>query len=979
MNFLTSWLIGIALMCCQSTVYGQASCRIQDSVVLVDLYNATGGGNWTIRTNWLSANPINTWYGIQTDTNGCVTCIDLDGTVNCSGWGQWTTGNNLVGSIPNNLVNLSQLQFLSLARNQLTGTIPTNIGNLAELRHLSLAENQLTGTIPSSLGNLSHLSVFNVGSNRLTGSIPTELGNCTNMLILYMNTNLLTGSLPSSLGQMSQLIVMHIASNQLTGEIPSNWNNFPQMTEFWLQNNQLSGSIPNNVGSWRRLNFLIIYNNQLTGVIPDTLGALRNLAYLGLGSNRLEGIIPSSLGNCINIIQMGLDRNQLTGNVPVSLGNLRRMEELNLGINLLSGTIPDTLCSLPSMYKLSLQNNAFTGNVPLFRLPILRTLLLNDNQLQGCIPASIRINCTGIRATGGNISNNARLSTQNWADYWNNRAGVCSNSDYVLDSTLVTCQGGCTPIRLTQSVENLNGYTIRLQFDSTKVMPAIETNHRLGRIIPAHDSVSLFQYVQNGVLVLNLSLQGWQNISGNVGDTLICLSWKPVLTAATPSLVALTGNVEASNAAGGQTIHPIQANIRTEINSATQFWVLYQGAGAMTQSTPTHPTVVKSGTQGNMTIRGNVSAAGLYFMRPMTGNAVQFQRQSLLSLGMPEIGGHDAFQQNLVIVEHPNAGRNVSKLIAMDVNGDGLINSGDVSQVLRRAVTFQRGFRQANSTDTMSWRHFPKSYLVSRPEYRISTTFPNDDGIGISRLRVVKIDTLFRLDSAYYRLCDTSAMDVVAILLGDADGNYATVGTNAKGKLSGTVTFDARNALKIGQDTFKIPIYASETIFGLDVKIENHSDNLKIISINSDVATLETNIDPTTQSAYMSVYATRATGIGLNTPIAYMTVQSKCPKTLDFGQVTSYLNGEKAGSEVISKYCSDKSEGIKLFPNPAQHLLTIWYGDNTPTTLRVFNAIGSLLQVIEPATEQTSLNISGFATGIYFIQADDKMYKIVKK
>jgi hypothetical protein len=314
----------------------------------------------------------------------------------------------------------------------------------------------------------------------------------------------------------------------------------------------------------------------------------------------------------------------------------------------------------------------------------------------------------------------------------------------------------------------------------------------------------------------------------------------------------------------------------------------------------------------------------------------------------------------------------------MDVNGDGLINSGDVSQVLRRAVNFQRGFRQSNSTDTMSWRHFPKSYLVSRPEYHLSTTFPNDNGIGISRLRVVKVDTLFRLDSAYYRPCDTSAMDVVAILVGDADGNYATVGTNAKGKLSRTVTLDARNALKMGQDTFKIPIYASETIFGLDVKIENHSDNLKIISLKSDVATLETNIDATTQSAYMSVYATRATGIGMNVPIAYMTVQSKCPKMPDFGKVTSYLNGETAGTEVTSRFCSTES-GLKLFPNPVHQVLTIWYGDAQPTMITVFDAIGRKIKVVEPEAEQTILDMSGLVTGVYFVKVDDKTFKIVKQ
>jgi hypothetical protein len=293
-------------------------------------------------------------------------------------------------------------------------------------------------------------------------------------------------------------------------------------------------------------------------------------------------------------------------------------------------------------------------------------------------------------------------------------------------------------------------------------------------------------------------------------------------------------------------------------------------------------------------------------------------------------------------------------------------------------VNFQRGFRQAYSTDTLSWRHFPKSYLVSRPEYRISTTFPNDNGTGISRLRVVKIDTLFRLDTAYYRLCDTSTMDVVAILLGDADGNYATVGTNAKGKLSGTVTLDAQNAVRIGRDTFQIPIYASETIFGLDVKIENHSEKLKILGIHSDVATLETNLDPHTKSAYMTVYATRTEGIGANVPIAYVTVQSDCPKSTDLGKVTSYLNGETAGTEATSRFCSTES-GLKLFPNPVQQVLTIWYGDATPTTITVFDAIGRTVQVVEPHAEQTLLDLRDFVRGFYFVKVDDKTFKIMKQ
>ena len=56
--------------------------------VLVALYNATGGANWTDHTNWLSEMPVGEWYGVTTDATGRVTelvlrekPIDRDDTV----------------------------------------------------------------------------------------------------------------------------------------------------------------------------------------------------------------------------------------------------------------------------------------------------------------------------------------------------------------------------------------------------------------------------------------------------------------------------------------------------------------------------------------------------------------------------------------------------------------------------------------------------------------------------------------------------------------------------------------------------------------------------------------------------------------------------------------------------------------------------------------------------------------------------------
>ncbi|XP_042415391.1 probable inactive leucine-rich repeat receptor kinase XIAO [Zingiber officinale] len=81
--------------------------------------------------------------------------------------------NNLSGEIPNELMMLRDLHFLSLSNNHLTGIIPENIAVLTELFSLDLSMNNLTGTIPSNLSALNFLSHLNLSFNNLSGRIPT--------------------------------------------------------------------------------------------------------------------------------------------------------------------------------------------------------------------------------------------------------------------------------------------------------------------------------------------------------------------------------------------------------------------------------------------------------------------------------------------------------------------------------------------------------------------------------------------------------------------------------------------------------------------------------------------------------------------------------------------------------------------------------------------------------------------------------------
>ena len=118
----------------------------QDSLALVALYNSTDGANWTNNTNWLTGN-LDTWFGV-TVTTGRVTQLQL-------------YGNNLIGTIPVEIGNLTNLTGLSLVNNQLSGSIPHEIGNLTNLSDFRLEGNNFD-SLPdlSALINLGYAYIY---------------------------------------------------------------------------------------------------------------------------------------------------------------------------------------------------------------------------------------------------------------------------------------------------------------------------------------------------------------------------------------------------------------------------------------------------------------------------------------------------------------------------------------------------------------------------------------------------------------------------------------------------------------------------------------------------------------------------------------------------------------------------------------------------------------------------------------------------
>ena len=310
---------------------GAYNCSVQSQIpevecwALAALYNATNGPGWDGSTGWLASTTPCSWRSV-TCTDGVVTELNLD-------------MNRLMGTIPAELGNLSNLRELQLANNQLTGSIPVELGNLSKLEALTLSYNQLAGPIPPVLGKLSSLQKLGLYNNQLTGPIPPVLRNLSNLQKLGLHNNQLTGPIPTELGNLSNLEVLTLDNNQLTGPIPPEFGNLSKLEALTLSSNQLTGPIPPELGNLSKLWWLYLGGNQLAGPIPPELENL-SLLSLNLESNQLTGPIPPELGNLSGLSNLSLGANQLTGAIPPELGNLSRLWVLDLSGNQLSNLVP---------------------------------------------------------------------------------------------------------------------------------------------------------------------------------------------------------------------------------------------------------------------------------------------------------------------------------------------------------------------------------------------------------------------------------------------------------------------------------------------------------------------------------------------------------------------------------------------------------------------------------------------------------------
>lgn len=115
--------------------------------ILREFYYATGGQNWAQQTDWLNISVSKCfWFGLRCGWNNgpAIFMIQL-------------ASNNLQGTLPESLVNLTILTQVYLSSNGLSGTLPHFVARMPNLSFLDLNSNQFTGTLPDEYGSMAQM------------------------------------------------------------------------------------------------------------------------------------------------------------------------------------------------------------------------------------------------------------------------------------------------------------------------------------------------------------------------------------------------------------------------------------------------------------------------------------------------------------------------------------------------------------------------------------------------------------------------------------------------------------------------------------------------------------------------------------------------------------------------------------------------------------------------------------------------------
>jgi hypothetical protein len=564
----------------------------------------------------------------------------------------------------------------------------------------------------------------------------------------------------------------------------------------------------------------------------------------------------------------------------------------------------------------------------------------------------------------------------------------------------------CIPlsVAVTAPVDNVKGYDVVLDYDATKLTPTGNITLSSDLINAAFLEEAHSIDAANGKMTISVYFKGSAPSTAEFNGTgdIFCVEFAKTGSFASTDEALITTDflqesyitgVEAKTSSTGKAITYRDENY----TGLMKFWldnspIKYNAALpnafliSKVRGADTVTNVVNNSTFVSPDVNGNfthvlTNGLGLNFERNVSNTATV---QLIINAADAVLG------KTLLLNDAVTFTPSIYQILALDVNLDGVVSAGDISQIKQRATLNIGEYQQAwnysaagvsNGEPSKDWV-FIDTVRLQTPAYQISATFPANDLVGYSKYKVPVVPFVLPARVTGYANCPVSdTITYKGIMLGDVDGNYAAY--TADGVLKSAtskVILDLDNAVVNGS-TVEVPvsIVSNEPVNALDIAFQYNEDKMTYSTLDAVNADVDGFAFFNESDRTLRYTAIDMDNFVANNTIAKVTFNNVAGKINadDFINTLGLLNGKPVTVEFSKSaltIAEETSNFASIYPNPTKGLLNIIASQNS--TVQIMNITGQqvLTQFDVNANEKTTIDMNEFSNGVYFVQISNGQF-----
>ncbi|NJK86895.1 MAG: T9SS type A sorting domain-containing protein [Bacteroidales bacterium] len=350
------------------------------------------------------------------------------------------------------------------------------------------------------------------------------------------------------------------------------------------------------------------------------------------------------------------------------------------------------------------------------------------------------------------------------------------------------------------------------------------------------------------------------------------------------------------------------------------------------------------------------------------------------------ITGADALLAAKVVTNDAFFKPSVFQMIAMDVNRDGKVTSGDISQIQQRSVMKLDEFMQAQShnddgtkkpnTTSYDWLFVSDTNIAVDKQYRINISYPlaTNDQFGYYRDRVPLAPTTYEIIKEGTDCPEITNATFTGIMVGDVNGSYANASSNPllKSTRTDAVVLDLANAVEAGNEV-EIPVYISsnEDVNSFDFVVELNDKSSKVLSSGINGVSNYDGKALRFTSYSLSKY-------NVNSHVAKVRVAKDALNSINLNSSRALVN-DKAAELKSTAVAGESFASVNVYPVPTSG--NVFVEVSEASNIMIVDMSGKVVMTETFVNENVKeeINLDNLSNGVYFMKVYNNNFVEVKE